>query len=90
MRRSRAKVVQSDRPETLEPDSGYGASHGYAPGHGGPSGPGDVPADEVDGRAEDAGVRVAHTPLDSRPPAERAIDDEESLRPSEVAPDENR
>jgi len=27
-----------------EPDSGYGASHGYGPAHGGPSGPSDTPA----------------------------------------------
>ncbi len=29
-----------------ERDLGFGASHGYAPGHGGPAGPGDVPASE--------------------------------------------
>ncbi len=28
-----------------EPDQGYGASHGYDVTHGGPSGPGDAPAD---------------------------------------------
>jgi hypothetical protein len=28
----------------VEPDKGYGQSHGYAAGHGGPSGPGDAPA----------------------------------------------
>jgi hypothetical protein len=27
-----------------ESDLGYGASHGYGPAHGGPSGPGDAPA----------------------------------------------
>jgi len=27
-----------------ERDLGFGASHGYAPGHGGPAGPGDAPA----------------------------------------------
>jgi Low affinity iron permease len=27
-----------------ERDRGYGTSHGYSPGHGGPSGPGDAPA----------------------------------------------
>jgi hypothetical protein len=26
-------------------DQGYDESHGYGPGHGGPSGPGDAPAD---------------------------------------------
>lgn len=29
-----------------EADVGYGKSHGYAPGHGGPTGPGDAPADD--------------------------------------------
>jgi hypothetical protein len=28
----------------LEEDEGYGESHGYGPGHSGPSGPGDAPA----------------------------------------------
>jgi hypothetical protein len=32
-------------PIPMEPDSGYGASHGYDVTHGGPSGPGDAPAD---------------------------------------------
>jgi hypothetical protein len=27
-----------------EADVGYGVSHGYSPGHGGPTGPGDAPA----------------------------------------------
>lgn len=27
-----------------EKDKGFGKSHGYSPGHGGPSGPGDAPA----------------------------------------------
>jgi hypothetical protein len=27
-----------------EADQGFGESHGYGPGHGGPSGPGDVPS----------------------------------------------
>jgi hypothetical protein len=31
-----------------EPDHGYGASHGYDVTHGGPSGPGDAPADVPD------------------------------------------
>jgi hypothetical protein len=30
----------------VEKDAGYGASHGYGPGRGGPSGPGDAPAKE--------------------------------------------
>lgn len=32
-------------PIPKEPDHGYGASHGYDVTHGGPSGPGDAPAD---------------------------------------------
>src|SRR4051812_26473723 len=32
-------------PMPKEPDKGYGASHGYDATHGGPSGPGDAPAD---------------------------------------------
>jgi hypothetical protein len=32
-------------PMPKEPDRGYGASHGYDVTHGGPSGPGDAPAD---------------------------------------------
>jgi hypothetical protein len=32
-------------PVPKEPDHGYGASHGYDVTHGGPSGPGDAPAD---------------------------------------------
>jgi len=32
---------------TQEADLGYGESHGYGPGHGGPSGPGDAPARDV-------------------------------------------
>jgi hypothetical protein len=31
-------------PSPKEPDDGYGASHGYGPAHGGPTGPGDIPA----------------------------------------------
>lgn len=31
-------------PMPKEPDGGYGASHGYDVTHGGPSGPGDAPA----------------------------------------------
>jgi hypothetical protein len=32
-------------PMPKEPDHGYGASHGYDVTHGGPTGPGDAPAD---------------------------------------------
>jgi hypothetical protein len=32
-------------PAEAEADVGYGASHGYEQAHGGPSGPGDAPAD---------------------------------------------
>jgi hypothetical protein len=32
-------------PVPKEPDQGYGASHGYDATHGGPSGPGDAPAE---------------------------------------------
>lgn len=31
------------RPEKEEKDTGFNGSHGYGIGHGGPSGPGDVP-----------------------------------------------
>jgi hypothetical protein len=31
--------------EKPQPDSGYEESHGYGPSHGGPSGPGDAPAE---------------------------------------------
>jgi hypothetical protein len=35
----------SERDESREPnDLGYGPSHGYDIGHGGPTGPGDMPA----------------------------------------------
>ena len=36
-------------PIPKEPDKGYGASHGYDVTHGGPSGPGDAPADVPEG-----------------------------------------
>lgn len=36
-----APPTEADR----EPDHGFDRSHGYGPGHGGPSGPGDVPAE---------------------------------------------
>lgn len=36
--------VPSPPPLPREPDLGYGASHGNAPGHEGPSGPADAPA----------------------------------------------
>jgi hypothetical protein len=34
-------------PPPAPDDDGFGESHGYGPSHGGPSGPGDVPADET-------------------------------------------
>ena len=37
----------NERPSKLTPqekDAGYNESHGYGPGHGGPSGPGDAPS----------------------------------------------
>jgi hypothetical protein len=42
----RATSPGRDAPgrDAPERDLGYGASHGYAPGHEGPSGPGDTPA----------------------------------------------
>ena len=33
------------QPVVKEVDQGYGASHGYGPAHGGPTGPGDAPSD---------------------------------------------
>jgi len=36
-------------PIPKEPDVGYGASHGYDASHGGPTGPGDAPADVAEG-----------------------------------------
>jgi hypothetical protein len=36
-------------PMPKEPDGGYGASHGYDVTHGGPSGPGDAPAEVPEG-----------------------------------------
>jgi len=39
-----------------ERDLGFGASHGYAPGHGGPAGPGDAPASDRDKSDGDAKV----------------------------------
>jgi hypothetical protein len=45
--RAPARVEKPKRP----PDHGFDESHGYGPSHGGPSGPGDVPADP----APDAG-----------------------------------
>ena len=35
--------------EEMERDLGYGASHGHAPGHEGPMGSGDAPADVSEG-----------------------------------------
>jgi len=40
-RDSDARDASSD--DDTERDDGYGASHGYPPGHSGPSGPGDAP-----------------------------------------------
>jgi hypothetical protein len=43
----RQDAVRRARSSTTpkEPDQGYGASHGYDVTHGGPSGPGDAPAE---------------------------------------------
>jgi len=38
------RTEEAGKPISEEADVGYGASHGYAPGHGGPTGPGDAPA----------------------------------------------
>ena len=43
-----AKTAPARRPIPKEPDLGYGASHGYDVTHGGPSGPGDAPAEVPD------------------------------------------
>ncbi len=40
----KSAVKRRKPPEREEKDAGYGPSHGYGVGHGGPSGPGDVPA----------------------------------------------
>src|SRR4051812_41460923 len=40
------KQCASSSPTPVEPDLGYGESHGYGPAHGGPTGPGDAPAGE--------------------------------------------
>ena len=37
----------AEHPIAREADIGYGASHGYTPTHGGPSGPGDAPATDA-------------------------------------------
>lgn len=44
--KSTTRPAQGSIPK--EPDRGYGASHGYDVTHGGPSGPGDAPADVPD------------------------------------------
>ncbi len=36
--------TEQPKPLPVERDNGFNESHGYAPGHGGPSGPGDVPS----------------------------------------------
>jgi hypothetical protein len=41
----RARVHAPKKP-THEKDQGFNESHGWAPGHGGPTGPGDEPATE--------------------------------------------
>jgi hypothetical protein len=45
-RKARAGVVPRPQRKAHEQDLGFSQSHGYGPAHGGPSGPGDVPADE--------------------------------------------
>lgn len=49
LRSTEAEVARTTSPGRApipkEPDGGYGASHGYDVTHGGPSGPGDAPAD---------------------------------------------
>ncbi len=42
-----AALSDAGQPIPREADLGYGASHGYSPTHGGPSGPGDAPAAEA-------------------------------------------
>ncbi len=45
MSRKKRKHKSTPRPSLPEEkDLGYGGSHGYGPGHGGPTGPGDVPS----------------------------------------------
>lgn len=39
---------RSDGSVPVEADLGYNESHGYGPSHGGPTGPGDAPADPSD------------------------------------------
>lgn len=46
-RRRPPRTSARNEPVAREPDLGYGESHGYGPAHGGPSGPGDAPADEA-------------------------------------------
>ena len=45
MRATNPGGAPSQRAKEQERDLGYGASHGHAPGHEGPTGPGDAPAD---------------------------------------------
>jgi hypothetical protein len=40
-----ASTKKTDAGTEHEADQGFGESHGYSPSHGGPSGPGDAPAD---------------------------------------------
>jgi hypothetical protein len=41
---SRKREPAATPAEKPQPDAGYEESHGYGPSHGGPSGPGDAPA----------------------------------------------
>lgn len=45
---SRTSNDGANTSRTLEKDQGFGASHGYPPGHGGPTSPGDAPAKKKD------------------------------------------
>lgn len=52
---ARAPAAAPKQP-THERDQGFNESHGYSPGHGGPTGPGDAPAKDADD-AHDASRR---------------------------------
>lgn len=49
-----ATRAHAPTPMPVEPDQGYGESHGYGPAHGGPTGPADAPAPEATGPDEPA------------------------------------
>jgi hypothetical protein len=49
-----ARPSPAVHPVPRTPDHGFDEAHGYGPGHGGPSGPGDVPAEPAPGPAPDA------------------------------------